>query len=74
MKKIEKIVELVTIADRLDSLAEQETLVMEGYITELDQIIAKYDQVLHVHDMIAILANTQLALQLVHCIDLGDGE
>ena len=67
-----KIIELVTTDALLEEEAKQETLVMEDFIVELDDMIDKYIGVLHVHDLLAILVNTQLSIQLGHCIDMGD--
>ena len=69
---IKKVIELVTSTKRLEQEAEEDTLCMQGFILEIDELVGKYEGVLHVHDLLAILANTQLALQLVHCIDMGE--
>jgi hypothetical protein len=69
-----KVLKLVTTAERLTKEAEADTLVMEGFIDELDAVMEKSEYSLHAHDILAVLANAQLAFQLVHCIDFSEEE
>ena len=64
-----KIVKLVTIPEREVQAAGEETLVMQGFIDELEAVVDKYEDELHPHDIVAILSTTQLAFQLVYCIE-----
>lgn len=64
-----KVMKLVTMNVRLEQEAEEETLVMQGFIEEIDAVMEKYETSLHSHDILAILANAQLAFQLSYCID-----
>lgn len=74
MTKKPTVVKLVSVNDKLVKEAEVETSVMEAFVTELDELITRYDpDVLHPHDLIAILDNTKVAYQLVYCISL-EGE
>ena len=69
-----KVVKLVSSNDKMVKEAEVETSTMEQFIIELDELIGKYTpDMLHPHDMIAILDNTKVAYQLVYCISV-DGE
>ena len=64
-----KIVKLVTIPEREVQAAGEETLVMQGFIDELEAVVDKYEDELHPHYIVAILSTTQLAFQLVYCIE-----
>lgn len=74
MKKT--VVKLVSSNEKMVKEAEVETSTMQGFIDKLDELVGDYPpDLLHPHDLIAILDNTKVAYQLVYCISIdGDEE